>query len=84
MICRWRFRESGLILDAMPADAAILGFDNRWQGVSIRTQSSERFRQAARSARRRRLISSRQSSTRLEGAGTMTTSAAAISQTSSL
>ena len=35
VICRWHHRESGLILDAMPADAAILGFDNRWQGASI-------------------------------------------------
>jgi hypothetical protein len=35
IICRWRHRENDLILDAMPADAAILGFENRWQGGSI-------------------------------------------------
>src|ERR1019366_1855804 len=35
IICRWRHRDNDLILDAMPADAAILGFENRWQGASI-------------------------------------------------
>lgn len=35
IICRWCHREGDLILDAMPADAAILGFENRWQGASI-------------------------------------------------
>jgi len=35
IICRWRHRDDDLILDAMPADAAILGFENRWQGASI-------------------------------------------------
>lgn len=35
IICRWRHRDSDLILDAMPADASILGFENRWQGASI-------------------------------------------------
>jgi hypothetical protein len=33
--CRWRHRDSDLILDAMPADATILGFENRWQGASV-------------------------------------------------
>jgi hypothetical protein len=27
VICRWRHRESGLILDATPTDAALLGFE---------------------------------------------------------
>lgn len=27
VICRWQHRESGLILDAMPTDAALLGFE---------------------------------------------------------
>lgn len=31
VICRWVKRDSGLILDAMPNDAALLGFENRWQ-----------------------------------------------------
>ena len=35
VICRWRDRDSGLILDAMPADPSILGFSNVWQGASI-------------------------------------------------
>lgn len=35
IICRWRHSDSDLILDAMPSDAAILGFENRWQGASI-------------------------------------------------
>jgi len=35
VICRWRDRDSDLILDAMPADPSILGFSNVWQGASI-------------------------------------------------
>jgi hypothetical protein len=35
IICRWCHRDNDLILDAMPADAAILGFENRWQGASV-------------------------------------------------
>lgn len=31
IICRWRHPQSGLILDAMPTDAELLGFENRWQ-----------------------------------------------------
>ncbi len=31
IICRWHHRESGLLLDAMPTDAALLGFENTWQ-----------------------------------------------------
>jgi len=34
VICRWRHR-SGLILDAMPSEPGILGFENRWQGAAI-------------------------------------------------
>jgi predicted nucleotidyltransferase len=34
VICRWR-HVSGLILDAMPSDPSILGFDNQWQGAAI-------------------------------------------------
>lgn len=32
VICRWQHRDSGLILDAMPADASILGFQNPMAG----------------------------------------------------
>jgi nucleotidyltransferase AbiEii toxin of type IV toxin-antitoxin system len=35
IICRWRHRDSGLILDAMPADASLLGFANRWQASAV-------------------------------------------------
>lgn len=31
VICRWVHRDSGVIVDAMPTDASILGFENRWQ-----------------------------------------------------
>jgi hypothetical protein len=34
VICRWR-HSTGLILDAMPSDASILGFDNRWQSAAV-------------------------------------------------
>lgn len=35
IICRWRHRENGLILDAMPTNPAILGFANRWQAAAL-------------------------------------------------
>jgi hypothetical protein len=35
IICRWRHRDHGLILDAMPTDPAILGFANRWQAAAL-------------------------------------------------
>lgn len=35
VICRWHHEPTGLILDAMPTDAAILGFENRWQSESF-------------------------------------------------
>lgn len=35
VICRWNHRDSGLILDAMPADAGILGFENEWQKKAL-------------------------------------------------
>lgn len=35
VICRWQHRQSGLILDAMPANASILGFENRWQAEAL-------------------------------------------------
>jgi len=41
IICRWRHRDSGLILDAMPSDPSILGFANRWQAAAI-PHASER------------------------------------------
>ena len=35
VICRWRHGETGLILDAMPSRADILGFENHWQVATI-------------------------------------------------
>lgn len=38
VICRWRYHDKvddDLILDAMPADASLLGFANRWQGAAV-------------------------------------------------
>jgi hypothetical protein len=35
VICRWRHRDTGLILDAMPSRAEILGFENKWQAAAI-------------------------------------------------
>jgi len=35
VICRWTHRDSDLILDAMPADPEILGFENQWQRKSL-------------------------------------------------
>jgi len=31
VICRFKHRESELVLDVMPTEASILGFENRWQ-----------------------------------------------------
>jgi GrpB-like predicted nucleotidyltransferase (UPF0157 family) len=33
VICRWRHSRTNHILDAMPSQADILGFDNHWQGA---------------------------------------------------
>jgi predicted nucleotidyltransferase len=35
IICRWRHADSDLVLDAMPSEADILGFENRWQGRAV-------------------------------------------------
>jgi len=35
VICRWHHRETGLILNAMPSRADILGFENEWQTATI-------------------------------------------------
>jgi hypothetical protein len=35
VICRWLHADSDLVLDAMPADASILGFENHWQRESL-------------------------------------------------
>ena len=35
VMCRWRHTGTGLVLDAMPARADILGFENEWQAAAI-------------------------------------------------
>jgi predicted nucleotidyltransferase len=35
IICRWLHADGQLMLDAMPTDASILGFANRWQSESM-------------------------------------------------
>ncbi len=35
VICRFRRPDSELLLDVMPTDASILGFDNRWQAEAF-------------------------------------------------
>ena len=35
VICRWRHSETGLVLDAMPAEPSILGVANRWQAAAL-------------------------------------------------
>jgi hypothetical protein len=35
IICRWLHADGDLILDAMPTDASILGFANRWQAAAV-------------------------------------------------
>lgn len=35
VICRFKDPESGLLLDVMPTEASILGFESRWQGKAF-------------------------------------------------
>ena len=35
VICRWRHARSGLLLDAMPVNPAILALENRWQAAAV-------------------------------------------------
>lgn len=35
VICRFKHPSSGLVLDVMPTEASILGFENRWQGEAF-------------------------------------------------
>jgi hypothetical protein len=37
VICRWRHLETGLLLDVMPQDEAVLGFSNPWYPHTIET-----------------------------------------------
>jgi hypothetical protein len=35
VICRFKHPDSGLLLDVMPTETSILGFENRWQGKAF-------------------------------------------------
>jgi Nucleotidyl transferase AbiEii toxin, Type IV TA system len=37
IICRWRHQETGLLLDVMPQEPAVLGFSNPWYQHAIET-----------------------------------------------
>jgi hypothetical protein len=36
VICRFRYPNTELVLDVMPTEPSILGFENRWQGAAFR------------------------------------------------
>ena len=40
LICRYKYSEAGLILDVMPMEAAVLGFENHWQTGPSPTRST--------------------------------------------
>jgi predicted nucleotidyltransferase len=37
VICRWRHRDSGLLIDVMPISGEVLGFSNPWYELGIAT-----------------------------------------------
>lgn len=43
VICRWRHRKTGLLLDAMPLTESVLGFSNPWYGHAIDTASKRQL-----------------------------------------
>lgn len=43
VICRWRHADSGLTLDVMPTDEAILGFSNPWYPLALATAVERRL-----------------------------------------
>jgi len=43
VICRWRHRETGLLLDVMPDDEDVLGFSNPWYEHAIKTATVHRL-----------------------------------------
>jgi hypothetical protein len=48
VVCRWRHRDSDLVLDAMPQEPSILGFENRWQGPAASHASKRALPSGAR------------------------------------
>jgi hypothetical protein len=43
VICRWRHRETGLVLDVMPQSEEVLGFSNPWYEHTIKTATARRL-----------------------------------------
>ncbi len=43
VICRWRHRDTGLLLDVMPDDEEVLGFSNPWYEHTIKTSTDYRL-----------------------------------------
>lgn len=48
VICRWQGPGDDLILDAMPAEARLLGFENRWQAPGLLTAAERKLPSGAR------------------------------------
>lgn len=48
VICRWHHPEHELMLDAMPTEASLLGFENRWQRRSFPHAASVELPSGAR------------------------------------
>ncbi|MGH2834130.1 MAG: nucleotidyl transferase AbiEii/AbiGii toxin family protein, partial [Solirubrobacteraceae bacterium] len=43
VICRWRHKETGLLLDVMPQDEDVLGFSNPWYQHAIETAADRQL-----------------------------------------
>ncbi len=78
LICRW-LQGGDVILDAMPTDASILGFANRWQAAAVPHARTRALPSGAQIA----AVSAPFLLGTKPDAGEMTTSAAATSPTSS-
>ena len=37
VICRWKYRDSGVLFDLMPVEVSVLGFTNRWYQYAMQT-----------------------------------------------
>jgi predicted nucleotidyltransferase len=43
VICRWRHKDTGLLLDVMPQNEEVLGFSNPWYPHAIKTAADRRL-----------------------------------------
>lgn len=43
VICRWRHKDTGLLLDVMPQNEEVLGFSNHWYPHAIKTATDRRL-----------------------------------------